>query len=51
MDTITITLEKDYIYALAMEAHRKDMTLNDFIIMIAIERAEGLIKKHESETE
>jgi hypothetical protein len=51
METITIVLEKDHIYALAMEAHRRDMRLNDFITMIAVERADGLIKKYEDGTD
>lgn len=51
METIEVVLDKDSIYALAMEAHRRDMTLNDFVIMIAVERADGLIKKYENEAD
>lgn len=51
MEVINVVLAKDIVYALAMEAHRRDMTLNDFVVMICVERAEGLIKKHEDGTE
>lgn len=48
-EIISIVLDKEHVYALAMEAHRRDMTLNDFVVMFAVERAEGLIKKYEDD--
>ena len=50
-EIIEIVLSKEHTYALAMEAHRRDMKLNDFIMMIAVERADGLIKKYEDGTD
>lgn len=47
METIEVVMDKDHIFALAMEAHRQHMTLNDFVLSVVMDRADGIIKKSE----
>lgn len=42
--TVTISLDKDLLLALALEAHKRDMKLNDYIV----ELLERKIKEHDS---
>ena len=45
--TITVDLDNDLILALALEAHRRDMKLNDLIV----ELLEEAVKKESSNVE
>jgi uncharacterized protein (DUF1778 family) len=38
-ETIEIRLPKDTIFRMAMEAHRQGVSLNDYIIRVALKRA------------
>jgi len=38
-ETVELTMDKEKLYVLAMEAHRKDVTLNQLIMAITLENA------------